>query len=123
MRRMRNWGALVAAIGLLASAGCEGGSPPSVSSSSETVTVKGKVTLKGKPLTSGKIQFDASNINRRDAPTATLEIGKDGTYSGTTLIGENGVSVSGPAIGKGDLSMNRKEVKLTAGENTVDIDL
>jgi len=123
MTRIRNWGALVAAIGLLASVGCEGSSPPPVSSSNETVTVKGKVSLKGKPLTSGKIQFDATNINRRDAPVGTFEIGKDGTYSGTTLIGENYVSVSGPAIGQGDLSMNRKEVKLTAGENTVDIDL
>ncbi len=123
MRRNRNWAALVAAIGLVASSGCGEGSPPSVSSSSEKVNVKGTVTLNGKPLTSGLVMFDAANINRRDAPAAKLEIGKDGSYSGSTLIGENAVTVSGPAIGTGQLSMNRKEVVLKAGDNVLDVSL
>lgn len=123
MTHARHWAGLAAAAVLMAILGCEGGGAPSVSSSTEQVQVKGKVTLKGKPVTSGKVQFDASNINRRDAPTATLELQKDGTYSGTTLIGENSVSVVSPQLNTADLTANRKEVVLTSGENTVDISL
>lgn len=113
----------IATAFLAAAWGCGGGTP-SVSSSSETVQVKGTVTLKGKPLNGGTIQFDPANINRRNAPVASLEIGKDGTYSGETLAGENSVTVSGPAVQKSpDLSANREIVNLNSGENTVNIDL
>lgn len=123
--RTRNQGLLcaVAAAVLVATWGCGSGTP-SASSSSEKVTVKGTVTLKGKPLDGGKIMFDPANINRRDAPVATLEIGKDGTYSGETLSGENSVTVTNPTIAKSpDLSANRAVHTLNSGENTVNIDL
>jgi hypothetical protein len=123
--RTRNQGLLlvVATAVLAATWGCDGGTP-SVSSSSEKVKVKGTVTLKGKPLNGGKIFFDPANINRRDAPVATLEIGKDGTYSGETLAGENSVTVTNPTIVKStNLSANRQMSTLNSGENTVNIDL
>ncbi len=123
--RTRNRGLLVMATAtvLAATWGCGGGTP-SVSSSSEKVKVKGTVTLKGKPLDRGTILFDPSNINRRDAPVATLEIGKDGTFSGETLAGENSVSVTNPTIAKSaNLSANRQVITLNSGENTVNIDL
>jgi len=114
---------MAAAALLAASWGCGDGTP-AVSSSTEKVQVKGTVTLKGKPLKGGQIQFDPANINRRSAPVATLEIGDDGTYSGETLIGENAVSVGGKAISNSiGLSANRRVIDLKAGENTVDIDL
>jgi hypothetical protein len=122
--RIRNRGLLsVAAATLLAATwGCSG--TPSVSSSSAKVTVKGTVKLKGKPLDRGTVTFDPSNINRRDAPVARMEIGKDGTFSGETLTGENSVSVTNPTIAKSpDLSANRQVFTLNSGENTVDIEL
>lgn len=123
--RTRNRGLLsvAAATILVATWGCSGGTP-SVSSSSAKVKVKGKVTLKGKPLDRGTVTFDPTNINRRDAPVARLEIGKDGTFSGETLTGENSVSVTNPAIAKSvDLSANRQVFTLDSDENTVNIDL
>ena len=108
---------------LAATWGCGGGTP-SVSSSDQKVLVKGKVTLNGKPLGQGKILFDPANINRRDAPVANLEIGKDGTYSGETLAGENSVTVTNPTIAKSsELSANRQVTTLSSGENIVDIAL
>ena len=124
-KRMRNpgWLLVMSAAVLTATWGCGGGTP-SVSSSSEKVKVKGTVTLKGKPLNGGKIIFDPANINRREAPAATLEVGKDGTFSGETLAGENSVSVTNPTIQKSaDLSANRQVFTLNPGENTVDISL
>lgn len=124
-KRMRSQGLLLAVAATLLSAtwGCGDGTP-SASSSSTKVKVKGTVTLKGKPLAGGKIIFDPANINRRDAPAAVFEVGKDGTFSGETLAGENSVSVSNPAIDKSaDLSANRQVFTLDSGENTVDIKL
>lgn len=114
---------MVAGTFLAAAWGCGGGTP-SVSSSDQKVQVRGTVTLKGKPLSGGKIMFDPSNINRRSAPVANLDIGQDGTYSGESLIGENSVTVTNPTIQKSlDLSANREVVELKSGENTVNIDL
>lgn len=122
MRSRIGW-VLGMAVSLGMLAGCGAGSTPSVSSSSEEVTVKGTVMLNGKPMTKGTIQFDASNISRPEAPTGSFELSKDGTFSGTTLIGENSVSVQSPELRTDDLRMNRKEVTLTSGENTVNITL
>lgn len=125
MKRTRNQVFLLAVAGVFLAAtwGCGGGTPP-VSSSSEKVQVSGTVTLKGKPLSGGKIYFDPSNINRRDAVGQAFEVGNDGTYSGETLVGENSVTVTNPTIEKSpDLSANREVVDLKSGENTVNIDL
>ena len=103
--------------------GC-GPSTPSVSSSSQEVQVKGTVTLNGKPASGCQILFDPANINRKDAVAKSFPIGDDGTYSGTSLVGENAVSISGPQIDPGsELAMNRQVVDLKSGENTVDITL
>ncbi|WP_435018800.1 hypothetical protein TA3x_000786 [Tundrisphaera sp. TA3] len=125
MMRTRDRGLIfLATAAVLASTwGCGDGTP-SVSSSNEKVKVKGVVTLKGKPLDRGTILFDPANVNRRDAPAANLEIGKDGTYSGETLAGENSIIVNNPTIAKSPaLSANRTVKTLDSGENTVNIEL
>jgi hypothetical protein len=69
---------------LLISAGCGGKpSPPPVAE------VKGKVTLDGTPLASGKIVFDGGP----GVPAAELDI-KDGTYSGQVQVGSKTVRIS-----------------------------
>ncbi len=88
---------LLAAFLISPLAGCGSGAP-SVSSSTEEVTVKGTVTIGGKPATSGEVIFDPSNVNRKFAASRTAAIGADGSYTVTTLYGENKISVWAPEI-------------------------
>ena len=73
------------------------GGAPAVSSSMEEATVKGTVTIKGKPAAGGEILFDPANVDRkvmaRSAPDQ-----KDGTYTIKTLVDAN----VGVAHGAGD---------------------
>src|SRR4051812_5669608 len=120
------WGGagLTAAVALLAGWGCDGGGPPPASSSREEASVKGTVTIKGKPATGGQISFDPSNIHRKDAPFYSAKIGSDGTYSLKTLVGENVVSVQGPQVDKvPSLASNELHVVVKSGENTIPVDL
>ena len=64
--------------------GCSGGS-----SGKPTVEVKGKVTLDGQPLASGKIVFDEGPT----IPATELEI-KNGAYEGKTTPGSKTVRIT-----------------------------
>ena len=101
--------------------GCSSSAPPAVSSSTQEVQVKGKVTINGAPAKGGEVMFDPANINRPEAKPTTMPIGDDGTYSGTTLVGEVAATVTNPALNTPELTANRKVVTLEPGENTVDI--
>jgi hypothetical protein len=76
-------------------AGCRSGGPHAESSRTEA-TVTGRVESSGKPITKGRVIFDPANISRPGEPARTAEIGPDGTYKITTLIGENRVMVAIP---------------------------
>ena len=117
-------GLFALALGL-ALGGCDGSSPPRASSSTARATVKGKVTLKGKPLAKVEIRFNAANVNRKDAPTSSGVANDDGLYEVTTLVGENSISFGGPTAAKNarGLAYFNKSVDLKAGDNTVDIDI
>src|SRR4051794_27115270 len=84
----------------MAAWGCGDPGTPPVESSRTEATVKGVVRIHGKPAAGGTITFDPSNIRRKDALPRAVAIGKDGTYSVTTLIGENSVSVDSPETGR-----------------------
>jgi hypothetical protein len=73
--------------------GCGNPFGPAFSSSMEEATVKGIVRVRGKPVTNGQITFRPANVNRRNAPTQNAPIGKDGSYTVKTLVGENSVIV------------------------------
>jgi len=107
---------LVIAASFLA-AGCGDGAP-SVSSSRKEVTVKGTVTVQGQPAAGGEISFDPANINRRDASPRQAKIEKDGSYTITTLAGENMVTVKAPKAG-----VNRKEYVVKSNENTIPVEV
>ena len=111
------------ALTALIVAGCNDGSV-SVSSSSTEAPVRGKVVIKGKPAADGFVVFDPANVKRRDATIRRAKIEKDGTYSVTTLIGENRVSVEGPEITKGGLEIaGRRTIDVAGGENIVDLEV
>jgi hypothetical protein len=114
--------AFLMASAILVGGGCGGGTP-SVSSSTEEAAVKGTVTVKGKPATTGVVVFDPSNINRKGETSRTAEIGADGSFAITTLVGENMVSVRGPFVGKAGLATSRKMFDVKSGENTFAVEL
>src|SRR3954464_13032273 len=109
---------ILAVPAILTGWGCGGGGTPSVSGSSQEVPVKGTVTIQGKPTTGGEIIFDPSNIKRPDAKARTAPIGKDGSYTITTLVGENTVTVSGKGV-----PVNSNSVVVPSGGDTLPIDI
>ncbi len=114
---IRAWLAIAAA----SLAGCGGGTPPAPSSAEEA-TVTGVVKAEGRPLAQGRVVFDPSNTNRKDASARSTPIGKDGTYTVTTLVGQNRVRVTGlPSQANRSYEEARFEVK--SGSNPYDIDL
>jgi hypothetical protein len=99
---------------------------PRVSGSMEEATVQGMVRVRGKPVTNGRVTFRSSNINRPTAQTKEAEIGADGRYSITTLVGENFVEVTCKelfAAKNRPMIENEQMVQFHSGQNTFNIDL
>jgi hypothetical protein len=102
--------------------GCDG--TPSVDTTTAEAKVSGVVRVRGKPMVGGEITFDASNHQRADAAPRKAPIGKDGTYSITTLQGMNTARISGPMVTKEpQLAYGIHTKDIQPGENTWDIDL
>jgi hypothetical protein len=122
MRRARRWCvALLAAGGLVLGWGCDGGKPP-VETSMTEVTVAGKITKGGKPVTKGSITFDPANYRRKDVMARSAPINEDGSYSITTLIGSNLVEVRGTGA-TGRQIYTERTFEAARGENTFNIEL
>jgi hypothetical protein len=111
--------------GSLTGFGCDGSSGAAAASSSTTeATVRGKVTVNGKPLARAEIRFNPANVRRRAAPMATGMTGADGSYEVTTLVGENTVTLGGRALRKNiRLQYTAKTLVVMEGENTFDVQL
>jgi hypothetical protein len=88
--------AVLAAAAFALSPGCGGGSTPSLGPREEA-TVKGKVTLDGKPLTEGTVYFSPPGLDQKRAETT---IGKDGSYTIKTVSGPNSVSLGSKSLAK-----------------------
>jgi hypothetical protein len=97
--------ALLTCLGNL---GCGG---DDVANLPDTVTVKGTVTLDGKPLPAGEIIFD-SDADRENSLTAAGEI-KDGKYTLEVTVGKKEVRVISMKKGEKDETGARLE------ENTI----
>jgi hypothetical protein len=107
----------------LAASGC-GEGRPSVDTATTEATVNGTVRIRGKTATRGRISFDPSNYKRKDAKAASAPIGKDGSFTLTTLVGENMVSVTSPEITRNPaLSYNRQTIVVNDGSNTITVEL
>jgi hypothetical protein len=106
--------------------GCRFSDAPAISGSTEEATVKGTVRIRGKPATNGVVSFRTSNVNRPNVPLKEAPIGKDGSYTVTTLVGQNFVEVSCKELFTAKnrvLLENEQLVNINSGENTLDIDL
>jgi hypothetical protein len=103
--------------------GCSSSVPQAESSLAEAV-VSGRVTLAGKPVTTGQVIFDPANVNRRTVTARTATIQSDGTYEVKTLIGANRVTVAIPERAtKGGFPYAQKIFEVKKGSNTLDIPL
>jgi hypothetical protein len=112
-------------IGLLCLAiliGC-GDGKPSVDTSLTEATVSGVVSVKGKPATGGKINFNPANSGRI-VGINSADIGPDGSYTVKTLTGDNQVTFSGEVgIKNPGVGLIREFAVVRSGENKVDYDL
>ncbi|MCA1684555.1 MAG: hypothetical protein LC745_00935 [Planctomycetia bacterium] len=120
---VRRTGVWLAAALLAAGWGCGDGTP-SVSSSTTEATVTGKVTLYGKTADEGEIVFNPANVHRKDAARRSAPIGKDGTYTVTTLVGENQVNIQGANLMKQHpkLAYEGMSFDVQRGQNTLNVD-
>ena len=100
--------------------GCSG--TPPVDTSTAEATVHGVITIKGKPVTSGRVVFDPANIKRNVEPRKA-EIGKDGSYTMKTLVGENVIKLESNEVMKANLEAQFISTKVEPGDNTFDIKL
>ena len=121
MRVSRWWLTRAAATAFSVAAwGCSDGTP-SVDSSTDEAKVTGTVKVNGKPMTSGTVTFDASNIARTGA-ARTANIKSDGTYEVSTLVGKNILRVNGPEIAKNPgLGYANETIDVPSGGTTHDI--
>jgi hypothetical protein len=123
MRGRRRLGATCWLAGsfLWAFGGCGDGTE-AVSTSHSEARVVGRVTIKGKPASKGRVIFSAANSLRKDVGPRSGEIRKGGRYEVTTFIGGNSVAVDGtgdPAAGV----YNSRHFEVQSGTNTLDLDL
>jgi len=113
---------LVAAIN-----GCSSNPAASaLTSSVEEATLKGTVRVNGKLVDNGTLSFRTAHINRPNSPTKNANINKDGTYSVTTVVGENYVEVACKEMNTREAKRFRGQEQLImvkSGENAVDIEI
>ncbi len=108
---------------VLASWGCGSGAP-SVETSNSEAKVTGTIKVHGKPMHGGEITFDPANYQRTDATPRIAKVGLDGTYEISTLVGQNSISVTGPAIDKEpELGYAAQTFDVQSGANTFDVEL
>jgi hypothetical protein len=116
------WPASTLTAFLLGLAGC-GEGKPGVDRSLTEATVSGTVKVRGTPAEGGTILFNPSNSDRLVA-TRSAAIGKDGTYTITTLTGGNQVTFDGEVATKNQgVGLAREYVEVKSGSNRADFDL
>jgi hypothetical protein len=124
MMRRHAAGWLTLAIWSVGACGCGSPYTANATGSLEEVTLKGTIRVRGKPVTNGVVSFRSSNVKRPTAQTKEVPISKDGTYTVTTLVGQNFVEVScketlGPK--NRDLIENEQMIKIESGQSALDI--
>jgi hypothetical protein len=112
---------------LLVAVGCDSyPDAPPLTTSMEEATLKGVVRVNGKPVDNGTISFRTAHIRRPNSPTKHVDIGKDGSYSVKTVIGENYVEVETKELTKPAMRRYRNQEQLImvqSGDSTVDISI
>ena len=118
-------GTLTTSAALLAVCGCDATSskPEAVKPTGPSAKVAGKLSIKGKAATKGKVTFeltsDFTGTSRREA-----EVKPDGTFETSAMVGKNSVIVAGTGDRSVEGGYNSTTVEIKQGDgNQVDIDL
>jgi hypothetical protein len=121
--RSRSVGRLITAM--LCLGACWGCGAAGQGPSAPLIPVKGKVTLKGKPLTKGLVKFDPDGYGR----PARGELQSDGTFVlGTNMDGDgvvagsHRVSISGTGSHPAKEVVPKKYTQRTTSKLTADVD-
>jgi hypothetical protein len=86
-------------------------------------TVTGRVSVKGKAVSKGKITFEPLDAQGFPIEERVTTIQKDGTYEVKTLTGNNGVTVTGTGVATVDSGYQRTNFEVQPGPNTFDLEL
>lgn len=117
----------MAAILLVAAVGCSSNPAASaLTSSMEEATLHGTVRVKGKAVNNGTLSFRTAHVNRPNSPTKSVNINKDGSYSVTTVVGENYVEVTCKELNVKDAKKFRgteQLIMVQSGDNAADIEV
>ena len=112
---------LVASTALITLSGCEA-PPPAAATSNTEVTVKGVVKVDATLASDGDVVFDPSNYQRQGVPRKA-PIGKDGSYSIKTLVGQNTIKLGGELARKYQNLQHKQQVyEVQNGDNTHDLE-
>src|SRR5262245_42330046 len=111
MKAWRFWGGLATTV-LVVVAGCSGGFG---GGGTQVGIVKGKVSYKGKPLSSGMISFNPM-IGKAKISAREAQIHKDGTFGVRTIAGTNIVTVQPSGRGAPKVT-EEKTIEVKPGEN------
>jgi hypothetical protein len=123
--RYRAGGTAAVLLAICCGCGAFTGTPP-VSDSLEEASVKGVVRLDGKPVNNGTVTFRCANIRRPKEPPREAPIGRDGTYTVKTLVGQNYAVVACKELRTPKYKRhidNETTIDVQSGENTLNIDI
>jgi hypothetical protein len=116
--RRRGLGVWITAAALAAAPGC--GSSETPSAGPKTLQkVSGKITIKGKPATKGKVTL--SNVATGGQWLA--DVGAGGAYEVTAPVGVYSVVVAGTGDPAAESAYNTASLEVKPGPNTLDLDL
>src|SRR5262245_26881453 len=120
----RRLAALFASAALITTAGCGAEQRTGEGAAAKTeATVTGKITIKGKPASKGRVTIEPLGANGIPTGSKVAEVGKDGTYTVTTTPGQNDVTVSSTGDAAADSGYNKTSIDAKPGSNTLDLDL
>lgn len=122
----RRLAALFASAALMTAGGC-GEKPTTVdetaSNSKAEATITGKVSIKGKAASRGRVTIEPLGTNGIPTGSNVAQVDKDGTYTVTTTAGSNDISVSSTGDATIDSGYNKMTTEVKPGPNTLDLDL
>src|SRR5262245_18099738 len=94
-KSVRGAGVCVVVGALLAGGGCGSGKEGDAAGSQVEAKVSGKISVKGRPATRGKVTFEPPSPDGKLVAERIADIRKDGTFEVTTLVGSNHVIIGG----------------------------